>query len=205
MLLSPCLKPTGIIRYRWRNAPMFCETIAVIIRQHLWLTCSTRNLTASCRRIRSHFNTAQECKSSWLWIRRLFSVFWNAIPCSLVCVAKLCDYETTRPKRYSMFLNLQYHSKLDKMISQKDRLCGLVVRVPLYRSRGPGSIPGTTRFSEMQWVWNGVQTVSWVQLRNYLKEKNSGSGLETENTAVGIRCADNATPSICKNWHQLHR
>jgi hypothetical protein len=29
-----------------------------------------------------------------------------------------------------------------------DRLCGLVVRVLGYRSRGPGSIPGTTRFSE---------------------------------------------------------
>jgi hypothetical protein len=31
---------------------------------------------------------------------------------------------------------------------QMDRLCDLVVRVPGYRSRGPGSIPGTTRFSE---------------------------------------------------------
>jgi hypothetical protein len=31
---------------------------------------------------------------------------------------------------------------------RKDRLCGLVVRVPGYRSRGPGSIPGATRFSE---------------------------------------------------------
>jgi hypothetical protein len=29
-----------------------------------------------------------------------------------------------------------------------DRLCGLVFRVPGYRSRGLGSIPGTTRFSE---------------------------------------------------------
>jgi hypothetical protein len=28
------------------------------------------------------------------------------------------------------------------------RFYGLVVRVPCYRSRGPGSIPGTTRFSE---------------------------------------------------------
>jgi hypothetical protein len=28
-----------------------------------------------------------------------------------------------------------------------DRLCGLVVRVFGYRSGGPGSIPGTTRFS----------------------------------------------------------
>jgi hypothetical protein len=29
-----------------------------------------------------------------------------------------------------------------------DRLCGLVVRVPGYRFRGPSSILGTTRFSE---------------------------------------------------------
>jgi hypothetical protein len=29
-----------------------------------------------------------------------------------------------------------------------DRLCGLVVRVPGYRSRGPGSISGATRFTE---------------------------------------------------------
>jgi hypothetical protein len=28
---------------------------------------------------------------------------------------------------------------------KRDRLCGLVVRVLGYRSRGPGSIPGTTR------------------------------------------------------------
>jgi hypothetical protein len=28
-----------------------------------------------------------------------------------------------------------------------DRLCGLVVRFLGYRSGGPGSIPGTTRFS----------------------------------------------------------
>jgi hypothetical protein len=31
---------------------------------------------------------------------------------------------------------------------RNDRLCGLVVRVLGYRSGGPGSIPGTTRFSE---------------------------------------------------------
>jgi hypothetical protein len=28
----------------------------------------------------------------------------------------------------------------------KDRLCGLVVKVPGYRSSGPGSIPGATKF-----------------------------------------------------------
>jgi hypothetical protein len=31
-----------------------------------------------------------------------------------------------------------------------DRLCGLVVRVLGYRSGGPSSIPGTTRFSEWE-------------------------------------------------------
>jgi hypothetical protein len=29
-----------------------------------------------------------------------------------------------------------------------DRLCGLVATVPGYRSRGPGLIPGATKFSE---------------------------------------------------------
>jgi hypothetical protein len=30
----------------------------------------------------------------------------------------------------------------------QDHLCGLVVRVPVYRFRGTGSIPGATGFSE---------------------------------------------------------
>jgi hypothetical protein len=33
-------------------------------------------------------------------------------------------------------------------IYSKDRLCGLVVRVPGYRSRDLGSIPNVTKFSE---------------------------------------------------------
>jgi hypothetical protein len=46
----------------------------------------------------------------------------------------------------------------------------LVVRVPGYRSRGPGSIPDATRFSEKQWVCKGVHSASWVQLRSYLEK-----------------------------------
>jgi hypothetical protein len=41
-----------------------------------------------------------------------------------------------------------------------DRFCGLVVRVSGYRSRGPGSIPGASIFSEKQRVWNGVHSAS---------------------------------------------
>jgi hypothetical protein len=51
-----------------------------------------------------------------------------------------------------------------------DSLCGLVVRVPGYRSRGPGSILGATKCSE-KWVWNRVHSASLVRLRSYLKEK----------------------------------
>jgi hypothetical protein len=38
--------------------------------------------------------------------------------------------------------------KILSPIKKLDRLHSLVVRVPDYRSRGPGSIPGPTRFSE---------------------------------------------------------
>jgi hypothetical protein len=51
--------------------------------------------------------------------------------------------------------NINYLKKgcnLESSIKWRDRfrgcLCGLVVRVLGYRSRGPGSIPGATRFSE---------------------------------------------------------
>jgi hypothetical protein len=37
-----------------------------------------------------------------------------------------------------------------------DRLCGLVVRVLGYRFGGPGSIPGTTRFSDKKKKGNQV-------------------------------------------------
>jgi hypothetical protein len=41
-----------------------------------------------------------------------------------------------------------FNIKLESACDEEDRLCGLVVRVLGYRSGGPGSIPGTTRFSE---------------------------------------------------------
>jgi hypothetical protein len=36
----------------------------------------------------------------------------------------------------------------DRLCHVVDRICGLVVRVPAYRSRGPGSITGASRYSE---------------------------------------------------------
>jgi hypothetical protein len=42
-----------------------------------------------------------------------------------------------------------------------------------YKSSGPGSVRGATRFSEKYWVWNGVYSAWWVQLRTFLEEKVS--------------------------------
>jgi hypothetical protein len=59
-----------------------------------------------------------------------------------------------------------------------DRLCGLALKVPGYRSRGPGSIPGATRFSEKQWVWNGVHSSLVSTIEELLGRKSRDSGLE---------------------------
>jgi hypothetical protein len=40
------------------------------------------------------------------------------------------------------------HKTLNMRDNYFDRLCGLMVRVPGYRSRGPVSIPTATRFSD---------------------------------------------------------
>jgi hypothetical protein len=95
-----------------------------------------------------------------------------------------------------VFLSLQY-----LQCENYDHLYGLVVRVPVYRSRGPGSVPGAIRFSEKQWDRNGVHSLSSVQLRSYLGEIVAAPVQKSSNTAVGIRWADHATPSIRKSWY----
>jgi hypothetical protein len=85
-------------------------------------------------------------QSSWLQIRRSGFVF----------------------RRYQIFCEVVV---LELGPLSLDRLCGLVVSVPGYRSRGLGSIPGVNRFSEKLWIGKGVHSASWLQLRSYLKEK----------------------------------
>jgi hypothetical protein len=47
-------------------------------------------------------------------------------------------------------------------VNDRDRLCGLVVRVPAYRSRGPGSIPALPGFLRSAGSGTGS-----IQLREY--------------------------------------
>jgi hypothetical protein len=72
-----------------------------------------------------------------------------------------------------------------RLNTAKDRRFGLVARVSGYRSRGPGSIPGASRFSEKQWVWNGVHSASWGQLRSYLEEIVASPVKKTETNDRG--------------------
>jgi hypothetical protein len=82
------------------------------------------------------------------------------------------------------------------------RLCGLVVTVPGYKSRGPGINPLCYQiFWEIVHLKRGL--LSLVNITEELLEwKSSGSGSRKSRlTAVGIHCADHATPPIRKIWH----
>jgi hypothetical protein len=77
---------------------------------------------------------------------------------------------------------VRYELNLYVMQKKVDRLCGLVVRDPGYRSRGPG--------------FDSRRTTEEL-----LGRKSSDSGPETENTAVGIRHAVHVVTSSLKSWH----
>jgi hypothetical protein len=83
-----------------------------------------------------------------------------------------------------------------------DRLCGLVVRVSGYRSRGPGF---DSRRFQIFWEAVGLERgpLSLVRTTEELLGRNSsGSGQENRDQRPGgIRCADHARPSIRKSWH----
>jgi hypothetical protein len=82
-----------------------------------------------------------------------------------------------------------------------DRFCDLVVRVPGYRSRGPGF-----DFWHYQIVWEVVGLdrgiLHIVSITEELLEwKSSGCGSRKPRLmAVGIRCADHAISCIRRSW-----
>jgi hypothetical protein len=125
---------------------------------------------------------------SCIWRQTLLTQKDTLLPKQFLVISDICE------------LNCCYKYTILQW-TWSDRLCGLVVRVPGYRFRGPGSIPVATRFSETWWVWNGVHSASWVQLMSYLEEKVAAPVQKAENTAVGIRHADHMALSSRKSWH----
>jgi hypothetical protein len=125
----------------------------------------------------------------------------------------LCCLRTKRANRFNLskwmgnqFSNLspktcQPEIFLDfpQYIQEVDRLCGLVVRVPGYSSKGPGF-----HFLRYQILWEVVGLergpLNLVRITEELLEWiSSGCGPRKPRlTALGIRCADHATPSIHK-------
>jgi hypothetical protein len=83
----------------------------------------------------------------------------------------------------------------------EDRLCCLVVRFPGYRSRDPGfDFRRYQIFREVVDLKRGPLSIVRI-IEELLEWKSSGSGARKSRlTAVGIRCADHATPFIRKSW-----
>jgi hypothetical protein len=82
-----------------------------------------------------------------------------------------------------------------------DRLCGLVVRVPGRRSRGP-----VFDSQDYQIFWEVVRLerdpLSLVStIEELLGRNSSGFGLENREYGRGDPCADHATTSIRKSCH----
>jgi hypothetical protein len=93
--------------------------------------------------------------------------------------------------------------KFGKAYVMRDRLCCLVVRVLGYRSRGSGSIPGTTRKKLVCLERGLLSIVSTTE--ELLDRKVAAPVYKIENTAVGNRHADHMATSIRKSWQSLRR
>jgi hypothetical protein len=83
--------------------------------------------------------------------------------------------------------------------SERDRLYGLVVRIPGYKSRGPGF---DTRRYHILWEVVGLERglLSLMRITEELLEwRSNGSGSRKPRlTAMGICCTDHTEPSIRK-------
>jgi hypothetical protein len=79
-----------------------------------------------------------------------------------------------------------------------DRLCGLVVRILGYRSRDSRRY---LIFREVVGLERDLLSLLSIT-EELLEKKSSASGSrKLRLTAIQIRCADHATPSIRKSWH----
>jgi hypothetical protein len=74
----------------------------------------------------------------------------SGIPTKIVCALLISStpYQLSLRKFWGDLVGLKDVFIFIQWSAVFDRLCGLVIRVPGCRSRGPGSIPGATRISE---------------------------------------------------------
>jgi hypothetical protein len=125
-------------------------------------------------------------------------------PFSLFTQRQLCAFEC-RVLRIAQVKRLTFMTQTDKTIITKAAryysLCGLVVRVPAYRSRGPGF---DSRSYQIFWEVEGLELgpLSLVStIEELLGRNSSGFGLENREYGRGDPLRWPATPSIPKSWH----
>jgi hypothetical protein len=106
-------------------------------------------LTAACRRSDCQlFRIEGATWSAWRIRTAVFSVFLDRSRYTFLSSSSsvvLTRLSGPRSRPITFFLVPEF---MGGKGYELDRHCGLVVRVPGYRSRGPVSIPGATRFSE---------------------------------------------------------
>jgi hypothetical protein len=133
---------------------MFTYTDFTIMFHLTWLVSWVpQTLWEYCTKLPSSLNH----RLSWsLWtanVVSLYSHFFSSI-WRMQKIWSVVDLLRRNPHWWSPIISSMYGTNLGRRIFDKilyevdssdDRLCGLVVKVLGYRSRGPGSIPGTTR------------------------------------------------------------
>jgi hypothetical protein len=85
----------------------------------------------------------QECYCTLFLKHRIMNMRENSQYGYINIAIKAKLYQTVTVKAQE-----RNNTHLRLILGSYDCLCGLVIRVLGYRSRGPGSIPGTTRFFE---------------------------------------------------------
>jgi hypothetical protein len=202
-------KTGGIVKqqdFREDLVSYLCRTVDILasvkasVRSKPW----PHPLPAFCIHFRqSSRNLMQLCMFVWVCVCRHKSS-WMAVQNPFALDKRTCAGDPfshgTLPSPSFLFLFIVVYLTTVSQITL-DRLCGLVVRVPGYRSRGP-------RFDSRRYhiFWEIVDLergpLSLVRIiEEILEWKSSGSGLKPKLTAVGIRCADHATPSIRYSGH----
>jgi hypothetical protein len=136
---------------------------------------------------RSSVKNVYEMKASYCGI---MVYIWHSVVWYVGSNRCYKSHDQNRPTNFPFFTRKSF------------RICGIVVKVPGYRSRGPGF---DSRRYQIFWEVVDLERgpLSFVRITEKLLEwKSSGSGLENRDlTAVGIRCADHETHSIRKSWH----
>jgi hypothetical protein len=103
----------------------------------------TLSLRSTCRNFPLHLEPGGnflpgDSQGGEEWFVQLCYVYFQRF----VLRCRLCE------RNFSSVFNYFFCQIILHLVHYVYRFCGLMVRVPGYRSRGPGSIPGTTRIPE---------------------------------------------------------